>query len=181
MRGHLKVLVVVGVASAVAWGTWGVYAGMAVILAYGLSLLARAALLFRGREGESRTEEISLVAVTGPLAPFKAELVCELLESEGIDATYYGRANAANALPGGGVSVALGRVSVAVDERAAKRAVELVAEMNETGEGHKPQPVTSNIGESDYGRGLPNDALKAFGLDQRHSRLWNTLVRRRRG
>src|SRR5438128_10580375 len=42
MRRHLVVMLVVAVASAVAWGTWGIYGWIAVTLAYGLSLLFRA-------------------------------------------------------------------------------------------------------------------------------------------
>lgn len=177
-------VLVVGAASAVAWGTWGIYGWIAVTLAYGLSLFFRAAMLLRGGvESTPLPEGMSLVEVSGLLAPYEAELACQVLENGGVAATYYGRANAAGVIPGGDIpfAVGLGRVRVAVHERAAERATELLAELNlETADGHQPLPSAPSSGLAGDGGRLPNDALKAFGLDGRQSRLWSALARRLR-
>jgi hypothetical protein len=73
------------------------------------------------------SDGMSLVPVSGPLDPWYAERICQALESEGIAATYFGRTGT----PGSGVpfSVGLGRVRIAVHDRAAQRATDLVREM----------------------------------------------------
>lgn len=107
MRRPLLVLLAVAFASAVAWVSWGFYGWAAVTLTYGLWLFRRAVTLFRGGEpgSTSVSERSSLVGVTAPLDQFVAELLCQALESDGVAATYIGRANASGMMPHGGVSV----------------------------------------------------------------------------
>jgi hypothetical protein len=134
MRRHLPVLLFVVFASGVGWIGWGIYGWAAVTLTYGLSLLFRAVTLYRGGGAASTSaskEGMSLVAVSAPVDPWEAELICQALETDGIAATYFGRTNGSGVVPGGGIpyAVGLGRVRIAVHERAATQAAELLARM----------------------------------------------------
>ena len=79
-----------------------------------------------------KNDGTALVAVSDPLDPWYAERICQALESEGIAATFFGRAEGSGLTSSrGGIpfSVGLGRVRIAVHERVAQKATDLIREM----------------------------------------------------
>ena len=79
-----------------------------------------------------KDDGMALVAVSDPLDPWYAERICQGLESEGIAATFFGRAEGSGLTSSSGgipFSVGLGRVRIAVHERVAREATELIREM----------------------------------------------------
>src|SRR6266852_4003035 len=101
-RRQLIVLLVVAASSAVAWGTWGLYGWVAVMLAFAVFLLWRSFALtmhWRPARPEAAPEWEPLVPVTDLLDQFEAELACQTLEAEGIRATYGGRAGPPGSVP----------------------------------------------------------------------------------
>ena len=186
MHRELKVLLAVACVTAVVWVGWGVFGGVAVLSIYAVSFFARSALvLSRHQTGSRPLEPPGLVAVTAPMSPVVAEFFCQELESRGIAATYFGRSAASGGLPGGRFSIALGRVSVAVHEEAAERAVEVVNQLRRELEQKTTSGSTDDqtspaaavapaAGDSE----LQRAALAAFGVDTPRFR-WGGLRRRR--
>jgi hypothetical protein len=79
-----------------------------------------------------RDDGTALVAVSDPVDPWDAERICQALESKGIAATFFGRAEGSgltSSRSGIPFSVGLGRVRIAVHERVAQEATDLIREM----------------------------------------------------
>jgi hypothetical protein len=187
---RLAMLLIAVVVSIGAWAGWGVYGWAAVTLAFALFLFYRSGALLIGgapRAAPSAEEDDELVAVSGLVDQFEAELMCQALEAEGIAATYGGREVPDGMIPGGGVR--WGRTRVAVRERDAKRASDLLAEVALAATESDAAPHAAPEPEVDVelsaerisDRQSREAALAVFGADSSQSRPWRRLVRWVRG
>lgn len=169
-----------------AWAGWGVYGWAVVMFAFALFLLYRCVALLLGRAPKqvvSSDDQDQLVAVSGPVDQFEAELMSQALDAEGMPATYGGRPNPDGMIPGGGLRWS--KTRVAVRKRDATRASELLGGIVQAPSEDDPPPVAepdvdlSAVRSSDP-QGL-EAALAVFGTDSSQSRPWRRFVRWVRG
>jgi hypothetical protein len=126
-----------------------------------------------------------LAAVTPPISPLVAERLCEVLEADGINATFIGRANAPALPPGApGISELLGTVQVAVPAEEAERALRLLAEVGQIDSAADETETAYDPGASVYSSSYSTAAdearaaaFAAFGVEPKR-RWWNPLRRR---
>jgi len=170
--------------SAGAWAGWGIFGWVAVMLAAAAWLIWKAATASRPQARREETRR-PLVAVTGFIDPFEAELACQTLEAEGIRALYVGGADSTGAIAGGRITYAAwrGKTRVAVHDQDAQRAVEVLAALRERapGEPTARREETHSVAPMRSDAIVParRSAAQAFG--ESPSGLLARFARRRRG
>jgi hypothetical protein len=179
VRAALGFVVLLTVVSTGAWVGWGVIGWAVVMLAAAGWLFWRAFTPPRRRPDRAASWD-PLVAVTDPINPLEAELTCQVLEREGIPATYFGRANPDGVIPGGGVRLPglLGRglVQVTVRKEHVARANKALGEVEELAAEEPDSPeLVGN--ETDRRRAVgagEREAAAAFG---ERSGPWARILR----